>query len=42
MGGEGSEVTESDLKRFGAQGIIRKPISPALVSEIMEEVDGLK
>jgi len=37
----GSEVTEADLRRCGAQGIIRKPISPAHVTEVMEEVDGL-
>ena len=37
----GGEVTESDLRQCGAQGIMRKPISPANVSEVMEEVHGL-
>ena len=37
----GGEVTETDLRRCGAQGIIRKPISPANVSKVMGEVDEL-
>ena len=37
----GGEITETDLRMCGAQGIIRKPISPANVAEVMGEVDEL-